>query len=97
MAHKLYTLVETELYTWMLSRLAPIRGIDDILIDLTWAVALLADDLPFVEGSRQIRQILSKPLLQDDGTVVRLVIRFLIRDPDQVELLTVEAVQDQEQ
>ena len=89
---KIYTLVESELYAWMLSRLAPIREIDEILIDLTWALARLAEDLPFVDGSEQIRYISSKPLLQDDGAVVRLLLRFLVRDEDTVELLTVEAI-----
>lgn len=49
MAPELHTLVETELYLWMLTRLAPVSRMDDILMDLTWAIARLADDLPFVE------------------------------------------------
>jgi hypothetical protein len=89
---ELKTLVETELYLWMLGRLAPVSRMDEILMDLTWAIARLADDLPFVEGSKDIRFILSKPLLQDDGIVVRLMIRFLSRGPDSVELLTIESV-----
>jgi hypothetical protein len=92
MGPELHTLVETELYLWMLGRLAPVSRMDEILMDLTWAIARLADDLPFVEGSREIRFILSKPLLQDDGTVVRLMIRFLSRSPDAVELLTIESI-----
>lgn len=92
MAPEFHTLVETELYLWMLSRLAPVSRMDEILMDLTWAIARLADDLPFVEGSTEIRFIVSKPLLQDDGTVVRLMIRFLSRTANSVELLTIETV-----
>jgi hypothetical protein len=92
MAPELHTPVETELYLWMLSRLAPVSRMDEILMDLTWAIARLADDLPFIEGSTEIRFIVSKPLLQDDGTVVRLMIRFLSRTADSVELLTIESV-----
>lgn len=92
MAAELHTLVETELYLWMLTRLAPVSRMDEVLMDLTWAIARLADDLPFVEGSTEIRFIGSKPLLQDDGTVVRLMIRFLSRSPDSVELLTIESI-----
>ena len=95
MDRSLYTLVETELYSWMLSRLASIKDIDEILIDLTWAIARLAEDLPFVEGSDRIRFVPSKPLLRDDGTIVRLLIRFLIRDTETVDLLTVEEVPDE--
>lgn len=78
----------------MLSRLAPIREIDDVLVDLTWAIARLAGELPFAEGSQQIRYLSSKPLLQDDGTVVRILIRVLVRDQSTVELLTVEAIEE---
>jgi hypothetical protein len=92
MAPELHTRVETELYLWMLSRLAPVSRMDEILMDLTWAIARLADDLPFIEGSTEIRFIVTKPLLQDDGTVVRLMIRFLSRSTDCVELLTIESV-----
>ncbi len=60
-------------------------------MDFTWAIARLADDLPFVEGSTGIRFNVSKLLLQDDGTVVRLMIRFLSRTADSVELLTIES------
>lgn len=38
---------------------------------------------------------MSKPLVRDDGTVVRLTIRFLSRDVNVVELLTIEAIPDE--
>lgn len=95
MAGRPLALVESELFSWMAGRLAPLQDVDAVILDLTWAIARLAPDLPLVENSNRIRYIVSKPLLQDDGVVVRILIRFLLRNAETVELLTIEALQDE--
>ena len=56
-------------------------------------LARLAPDFPLEEGSTIVRAITSRPMLREDGEVIRLTVRFVAREErGEVELLDVEAV-----
>ena len=88
-----FTLVENELYAWKRDRLAGVEQMDRALGDLQAIIARLAPDLPLEEGSEMLRAFTSPPMLHEDGEVVRLTVRFVVReDRGEVELQDVEAV-----
>ncbi len=90
---ELFTLIEGELYTWKLSHLGDSIHVDVALSDLLFVLARLAPDFPLEEGSTTVRAITSRPMLREDGEVIRLTIRFVAREErGEVELLDVEAV-----
>ena len=61
--------------------------------ELLFALARLAPDFPLEEGSDRARVMRSRPMLRDNGEVIRLTVRFVAREErGEVELLDVEAV-----
>ncbi len=90
---RLFTVIEGDLYAWKLSQLGESEDVDLALTDLLFALAGLAPDCPLEEGSERVRVITSRPMLGDDGEVIRLTIRFVARhERGEVELLDVEAL-----
>lgn len=90
---KLFTLIEGDLYAWKVSRLGESIRVDAALSDLLFALSLLAPDCPLEDGSTTVRAITSRPMLREDGEVIRLTIRFVVREErGEVELLDVETV-----
>ena len=65
--------------------------VDTALSDLIFVLARLAPDFPLEEGSTTVRAIISRPMLREDGEVIRLTIRFVAcEERGEVELLDVE-------
>ena len=90
---ELFTLIEGEIYAWKLSHLGESAQVDAALSDLIFVLARLAPDFPLEEGSTTVRAITSRPMLREDGEVIRLTVRFAAREErGEVELLDVEAV-----
>lgn len=87
----LFTLRESELYAWQVSKLGPTEKMDDVLSGLLWAVARLADDFPIVPGTERLRVAESTRFLHEDGTPLRVRIWFVVTSPHDVELLSIEA------
>ena len=88
---ELFTLVEGELYAWKVARLGESALVDAALSDLLFAVARLAPDFPLEAGSGTVRVVTSRPMLREDGEVIRLIIRFVAREErGEAELLDVE-------
>lgn len=88
---ELFTLIEGELYAWKLSRLGDSAQVDAAMSDLLFVLSRLAPDFPLEEGSSTVRVINSRPMLREDGEVIRLTIRFVAREErDEVELLDIE-------
>ena len=84
----LYTLLESPFFEWELSHLGEIRELDEILMNATRAIAQLADDLPLAPHSESIRYLSWEPVLQDDGTLIRLLIYFVISNSTTAELVS---------
>ena len=51
----LYTLRESELFSWQVGRLRASERMDDVLSGLLWAIARLADDFPLVPETEKLR------------------------------------------
>ena len=90
---ELFTLVEGELYAWKVSQLGESAQVDAALSDLLFAVARLASDFPLEAGSATVRAVTSRPMLRENGEVIRLIIRFVAREErGEAELLDVETM-----
>lgn len=87
----LFTLRESDLYAWQVSKLGPTERMDDVLSGLIWAIARLADDFPIVPGTQRLRVAESTRFLREDGTPLRVRIWFVVVSESEVELLSVEA------
>ncbi|WP_395743046.1 hypothetical protein [Prosthecobacter sp.] len=87
----LFTLRESELYAWQVSKLGEVEKMDDVLAGLLWAIARLADDFPIVPGTERLRVAESTRFLRDDGTPLRVRIWFVVASEHDVELLSIEA------
>jgi len=87
----LFTLRESELYAWQVSKLGATEKMDEVLSGLLWAVARLADDFPIVPGTERLRVAESTRFLHDDGTPLRVRIWFVIASANVVDLLSIEA------
>lgn len=87
----LFTLRESELYAWQVSKLGAVEKMDDVLAGLLWAIARLADDFPIVPGTERLRVAESTRFLRDDGTPLRVRIWFVVASENDVELLSIEA------
>lgn len=87
----LFTLRESDLYSWQASQLGPTERMDDMLSGLLWAISRLADDFPVVPGTQRLRVAESTRFLHDDGTPLRVRIWFVVVSESEVELLSIEA------
>lgn len=88
-----FTLVEGDLYAWKLSRPGEAEDVDLALTELLWNLARIAPDCLLEAGSDRVRAITSRPMLRDDGEVIRLTVRFVAREErGEVELLDLEAL-----
>jgi hypothetical protein len=87
----LYTLRESEFYSWQSSKLGTSERMDDVLAGLLWAISKLADDFPLVPGTEKLRVAESTRFLSDDGTPLRVRIWFVVADENAVDLLAIEA------
>lgn len=87
----LYTLRESEFYSWQFGRLGASERMDDVLSGLLWAIARLADDFPLVPETEKLRVAESTRFLHDDGTPMRVRIWFVVSTEAEVDLLAIEA------
>lgn len=87
----LFTLRESELYAWQVSKLGTTEKMDDVLSGLLWAIARLADDFPIVPGTERLRVAESTRFLREDGTPLRVRIWFVAASASEVDLLSIEA------
>ena len=65
-----------------------------VLAKELYRIACFADLVPLLPGSTTLRVYQTSPLLRDDGAIVRVLIYFVLREDDTVELQHVEAVED---
>lgn len=87
----LFTLRESDLYSWQVSKMGASERMDEVLSGLLWAIARLADDFPVVPGTQRLRVAESTRFLHDDGTPLRVRIWFVVASENEVDLLSIEA------
>ncbi len=90
----LFTLRESEFYSWQVSKLGTAERMDEVLSGLLWAIARLADDFPLVPGTERLRVAESTRFLNDDGTPLRVRLWFVVATEHEVDLLAIEAEPD---
>ncbi len=87
-------LIHGEWFDYALQRLGNLRDVEDVLAKELYRLACYADLVAAVPGSKNLRIYQTEPLLRDDGQIVRVLIYFLLREDDAVELQHIEAVED---
>jgi hypothetical protein len=81
------TLVDGEQYTKQLERLGDIRRIDEALSGLSCYIGSDAEAFPIVPGFNQLRRAKTHPLQIDGKPGPVLIVYFVIRSRDSVEML----------
>lgn len=89
-------LVHSEWFDQALQRLGDLRDVEDVLAKEFYRLACYADLVPFAPESRGLRIYQTMPLLAEDGKIVRVLIYFVLREDDVVELLHAEALGEEE-
>lgn len=88
------TLIHGEWFDYALQRLGNLRNVEEVLAKELYRIACYADLVAALPGSKSLRIYQTEPLLRDDGQIVRVLIYFVLREDDAVELQHIEAVQN---
>lgn len=83
------TLVESEFYSHQVARLGDIERLDDALLGVTWAIAMMPEEFQPLPGLGQLRVAKTERLKKGNG-FVQLRVWFAIRDANNVELLGID-------
>lgn len=87
-------LIHGEWFDYALQRLGNLRDVEEVLAKELYRIACYADLVATVPGLKTVRIYQTERLLRDDGQIVRVLIYFVLREDDAVELQHVEAVED---
>lgn len=87
-------LVHSEWFDAALQRLGNLQDVETVLAKEFYRIACFADLVQFVPGSQKLRIYQTPPLLSDDGTPMRILIYFVLRPDDTVELQHVDAIDE---
>lgn len=87
-------LVHSEWFDHSLQRLGNLREVEAVLAKEFYRLACYADLVPLVLGSKTLRIYQTPRLLREDGQLVRVLIYFVLRQDDSVDLQHVEAMED---
>ena len=87
-------LVHSEWFDHSLQRLGDLRDVEAVLAKEFYRLACYADLVPLAPGSTTLRIYQTSPLLREDGRIVRVLIYFVVREDDSVELQHVEAIEE---
>ncbi len=79
-------LIHTEWFDQSLQRLGSLRNVETVLAKELYRLACYADLVAVIPRSTALRIYQTDPLLQDDGQIVRVLIYFVLREDDTVEL-----------
>jgi hypothetical protein len=95
MDRKARTLVHTLWFDFALQRLGGARRMDEMLRRELYRLALFADLVPEIPRHEPLRIYRTLPFVHDDGQLTRLWIYFRLTENDAVELLHIEAVDEE--
>ena len=87
-------LIHSEWFDYSLQRLGNLRDVEDILAKELYRIACYADLVAVAPGSKNLRIYQTDRLLRDDGQIVRVLIYFVLRQDNAVDLQHVEAVEE---
>lgn len=85
-------LVDTEWFDHALQRLGALPRIERLLEAEFLRLAMYADVVPIARGCRRLRLYQTKPILRTDGQLVRILVYFVLRDDNSVELQHIDLV-----
>ena len=88
------TLVHSPWFDRARARLGGAEAMDQILGRELFRISLYADLVPVVPEHDPLRVYRTAPFLRDDGQLVRLWIYFTLRPDQAVELLHIEAIEE---
>lgn len=88
-------LIHSEWFDQALQRLGNLRDVEAVLAKEFYRLACYADLVPLASGSAALRIYRTPPLLREDGALVHVLIYFVLRDSDSVELQHVEAIEEE--
>ncbi len=87
-------LIHTEWFDQFLQRPGSLPNVETVLAKELYRLACYADVVAVIPRSTALRIYQTDPLLQDDGQIVRVLIYFVLREDDTVELQHAEAVEE---
>lgn len=87
-------LVHSEWFDHSLQRLGDLRDVETVLAKEFYRLACYADLVALAPGSATLRIYQTSRLLREDGRIVRVLIYFVLREDDSVELQHVEAMEE---
>lgn len=85
-------LIHTEWFDQSLQRLGSLSDVETVLAKELYRLACYADLVALIPSSTTLRIYQTDPLLQENGEVVRVLIYFVLREDNTVELQHAEAV-----
>ena len=89
-------LVHSEWFDYCLQRLGDLRDVETVPAKELYRLACYADLVPLAPGSNKLRIYQTSRLWRDDGEVIRILIFFVLREDDVVELEHAEVIEDEE-
>ena len=87
-------LVHSEWFDAALQRLGNLQDVETVLAKELYRLACFAALVQFIPGSQKLRIYQTPPLLSDDGTLMHVLIYFVLRSDDTVELQHVESIEE---
>ena len=89
-------LIHSEWFDHSLQQLGDLRDVETVLAKEFYRLACYADLIPLAPRSTTLRIYQTAPLLRENGDVVRVLIYFVLRENNTVELQHLEAVKEDE-
>ncbi len=87
-------LIHSAWFDQALQRLGNLRDVETALAKEIYRIACYADLVTLLPGSSTLHVYQTPPMVRDDGQIVRVLIYFVLREDDTVELQHVEAVEE---
>ena len=86
-------LIHTEWFDYSLQRLGHLPRVEALLSEEFYRLAIYADLVPLAPACRDLRLYQTKEILRQDGQVVRILIYFVLRPDDSIELQHIEVIE----
>lgn len=87
-------LLHTEWFDHALQQVAGVARADLILSDELFRLAMYADLVPVLPGCKELRVYQTKEFLRSDGHLVKILIYFVLRENESVELQHIEILEE---
>lgn len=86
-------LVHSEWFDHCLQKFGDLSDADTVLAKEFYRLACYADLVPLLPGSTKLRVYRTSPLLREDGAIIRVLIYFMLRSDETIELQHAEEVE----